>query len=154
MAAGGSAIQPSNAGQHLLCAAHRPSTGIVAPMHRTPTPLSVTIAAILIAVYGVLSLLRLALYGSGLPSSAVGMAIWAFCIVGFGVVAYSLHRGSNVVRCLLALAVVASLVWFPIYKPEMPQGGMHLALYVLQLVLPVVASALTFTRQARGWFRG
>lgn len=123
-------------------------------MHRTPTPLSVTIAATLIAVYGVLSLLRLALYGSGLPSSAVGMAIWAFCIVGFGVVAYSLYRGSNVVRCLLALAVAASLVWFPIYKPEMPQGGMHLALYVLQLVLPVVASALTFTRQARDWFRG
>ena len=67
-------------------------------MHRTPTPLSVTIAATLIAVYGVLSLLRLALYGSGLPASAVGMAIWVFCIVGFSVVAYSLYRGSNVVR--------------------------------------------------------
>ena len=107
-------------------------------MHRTPTPLSVTIAATLIAVYGVLSLLRLALYGSGLPSSAVGMAIWAFCIVGFSVVAYSLYRGSNVMRCLLALAVGASLVLFPIYKPEMPEGGLHLVLYVLQLALPVL----------------
>lgn len=122
-------------------------------MHRTPTPLSVTIAATLIAVYGVLSLLRLALYGSGLPSSAVGMAIWVFCIVGFSVVAYSLYRGSNVMRCLLALAVGASLVWFPIYKPEMPEGGLHLVLYVLQLALPVVACALTFTPQAMAWFK-
>lgn len=153
MAVGGSAIQPSNVGQHLLCAAHRPSTGIVAPMHRTQRPLSITVAAVLIAIYGVLSLFRLAIYGSGLPASATGMAIWAVCIAGFAAIAWLLYSGSNVMRWFLALAVGASLVLFPIYKPEMPEGGLHLVLYVLQLALPVVACALTFTPQAMAWFK-
>lgn len=122
-------------------------------MTSASAPKSVSMAAWMIAFYGVLSLLRLAMYGSGLPYSAVGIAIWALCIAGFATVSYGLYRGSNVVRWLLALAVVASWVAFPIYKPEMPQGSMHLALYVLQLVLPVVASALTFTRPSRGWFK-
>lgn len=122
-------------------------------MHVTHPPQPVAIAAWLMALYGVLSLFRLAIYGSGLPTSAVSIAIWLLCIAGFAAVAYGLYRGSNVVRWLLALAVVASMVVFPIYKPEMPEGGMHLLLYVLQLALPVVASALTFIPQARAWFK-
>lgn len=121
-------------------------------MHVNHPPKPVAIAAWLIALYGALSLFRLAIYGSGLPTSAVGIAIWLLCIAGFAAVAYGLYRGSNVVRWLLALAVGASIVLFPIYKPEMPEGGMHLALYLLQLALPVVASALTFMPQARAWF--
>lgn len=114
---------------------------------------NVVISAWLITLYGVLSLFRLAIYGSGLPTSAIGIAIWAVCIAGFASIAWLLHRGSNVMRWLLALAVGASIVLFPIYKPELPEGGVHLALYILQLALPVVASALTFTPQARAWFK-
>ena len=122
-------------------------------MHVAAPPKPVTTAAWLIALYAVLSLLRLAIYGSGLPTSVVGIAIWAICIAGFAAIAWLLYRGSNVMRWLLALAVGASIVLFPIYKPEMPEGGMHLLLYVLQLALPVVASALTFTPQARAWWK-
>lgn len=121
-------------------------------MQVATTPKSVTVAAGLIAVYGALSLLRLAIYGSGLPTSVVGLAMWLVCMAGFAAIAWWLHRGSNAVRWLLALAVVASVVVFPIYKPELPEGGVHLALYVLQLVLPVAASVLTFTPPARAWF--
>ena len=121
-------------------------------MHLASPPKAVTTAAGLIAFYGALSLFRLAIYGRGLPTSALGIAIWLLCIAGFAAVAYGLYRGSNIVRWLLALAVGASLVLFPIYKPEMPEGSVHLALYLLQLALPVVASALTFTPQARAWF--
>lgn len=122
-------------------------------MYVAAPPKLVTAAAWLIALYGMLSLLRLAIYGSGLPTSAVGIAIWAVCIAGFAAIAWLLHRGSSVMRWLLALAVGASVVLFPIYKPELPEGGVHLALYILQLALPVVASALTFTPQARAWFK-
>ena len=121
-------------------------------MYLATPPKAVTTAAWLIVFYGALSLFRLAIYGSGLPTSAVGIGIWLVCIAGFAAIAWLLHRGSNVMRWLLALAVGASLVLFPIYKPELPEGGVHLALYLLQLALPVVASALTFTPQARAWF--
>ena len=115
-----------------------------------PTP--VAIAAWLLAAYGVLSLFRIAAYGSGLPSSATSIAIWTLSIACFALIARLIYRGNNLARWLLAIAVAASLVWFPLFKPEIPHGS-QLAIYVLQIALPVVASAMTFTPQAKAWFQ-
>ena len=115
-----------------------------------PTP--VAIAAWLLPAYGTLSLFRIAAHGAGLPSSAISIAIWTLSIACFALIARLIYRGNNLVRWLLAIAVAASLVWFPLYKPEIPQGS-QLGIYLLQITLPVLASAMTFTRQAKAWFQ-
>ena len=120
-------------------------------MKRVP-PATVAVAAWLLLGYGVLSLLRLWIYGSGLPSSAMGWCIWLASLAVFAAVARGLYTGRNWVRWLVTGAVVASVVVMPIYKPELPAGP-QLPLYLLQFILPVLATGLMFTRSANAFFK-
>ena len=116
-----------------------------------PPPRTVAAAAWLLLGYGVLSLLRLWWFGAGLPSSATGWAIWAVALLVFAGIARSLYAGHNLTRWVVAVIVAVSAVLMPVYKPELPTG-VHLPVYLLQFVLPVLASLLTFTASARAWF--
>jgi hypothetical protein len=115
-------------------------------------PIAVAAAAWLLFAYGLLSLLRLWIFGRGLPTSMVGVAIWALAVALFAFVARAIYLGRNWARWLLASAVVLALVSFPILKPEMPQGS-ELVLYALQILIPIAAAALTFTARAKAWFQ-
>lgn len=114
-------------------------------------PHGVAIAAWLLMGYGLLSLLRLWWFGAGLPSTLTGWLIWAVALLVFAAVSRSLYLGHKLTRWLLAAAVAVSAVLMPIYKPELPDG-IHLPLYLLQFVLPVLATVLVFTPSARAWF--
>ena len=114
-------------------------------------PCTVALAAWLLMGYGVLSLLRLWWFGAGLPSTFTGWAIWVVALLVFAGVSRSLYLGHSVTRWVVAAAVAVSAVLMPIYKPELPDG-IHLPLYLLQFVLPVLATVLTFTPSARAWF--
>lgn len=114
-------------------------------------PRTVAIAAWLLLGYGLLSLLRLWWFGAGLPTTATGWGIWAVALLLFAGVSRSLYLGQNLTRWLVALLVAVSAVLMPIYKPALPTGS-HLPLYLLQFVLPVVATLLIFTPSARAWF--
>lgn len=115
-------------------------------------PASVVIAAWLLMGYGVLSLLRIWIYGSGLPSSPTALVIWTVSLGLFAFVAWSVHVGRNWVRWLVAALVVGAVVLMPIYKPEIPRDS-QLPMYLLQFILPVLATGLMFTRSARVWFK-
>ena len=104
-------------------------------------------------VYGLLSLARIWFFGSGLPTSLASAAVWVIAIALFALVSRSLYLGHNWVRWLVAGLVACSVVLLPIYKRELPSGS-ELGIYILQFALPVVASALTFTRKSRTWFQG
>ena len=121
-------------------------------MARSPRPpRTVVAAAWLLFGYGVLSLLRLWWFGAGLPSTFTGWAIWGGALLVFAGVSRSLYLGHSVTRWVVAAVVAVSAVLMPIYKPELPDG-IHLPLYLLQFVLPVLATVLTFTPSARAWF--
>lgn len=121
-------------------------------MARLPRPpLTVVAASWLLFGYGVLSLLRLWWFGAGLPSTFTGWAIWGVALLVFAGVSRSLYLGHSVTRWVVAAVVAVSAVLMPIYKPELPDG-IHLPLYLLQFVLPVLATLLTFTPSARAWF--
>ena len=90
-------------------------------------------------------------FGAGLPSSALGWSIWAVSLLLFAGIARSLYLGHNLTRWAVAVVVAVAAVLMPIYKPELP-GGVHLPVYLLQFVLPVLATLLTFTPSARAWF--
>ena len=102
--------------------------------------------------YGLLSLARIWIFGSGLPTSLTSATVWVIAIAIFAFVSRSLYLGRNWVRWLVVGLIACSVVLLPIYKPEFPSGT-QVAIYALQFVLPVVASALTFTRKARIWFQ-
>ena len=102
--------------------------------------------------YGLLSLARIWLFGSGVPTSLASTAVWVIAIALFAFVSRSLYVGRNWVRWLVAGLVACSVALLPIYKPELPSGS-QLGIYILQFILPVVSSALTFTRAARIWFQ-
>ncbi len=123
-----------------------------APVTGRAPPTAVVAAAWLLLAYGVLSLVRIWLFGSGLPASPTALAIWVGALGAIGAVARALHQGRAWARWLLVLAVGIALVAFPLRKPEIPQGP-QLALYLLQLVMPIVAVALVFTARARSWFK-
>lgn len=121
-------------------------------MSRSPRPpCTVVLAAWLLMGYGVLSLLRLWWFGAGLPASVTGWVIWAVALLVFAGVSRSLYLGHNFTRWVVAAVVASSAVLMPIYKPQLPDG-IHLPLYLLQFVLPVLATVLTFTPRARAWF--
>jgi hypothetical protein len=115
-------------------------------------PIAVVIAALLLFAYGMLSLVRLWLFGSGLPTSPVAAAIWLLAIGLFAMLARALYLGRNWVRWLLTVAVALAVAIFPFVKPEMPAGP-ELVLYAMQILMPIVATALTFTARARAWFK-
>jgi hypothetical protein len=114
-------------------------------------PRNVAIAAWLLMGYGVLSLLRLWWFGAGLPGSVAGVLIWVVALLVFAGIARSLYAGHNLTRWVMAVVVAVSAVLMPIYKPELPTG-VHLPVYLLQFVLPVLATLLIFTPSARAWF--
>ena len=114
-------------------------------------PRSVVGAAWLLMAYGVLSLLRLWWFGAGLPTTLTGGVIWAVALLLFALVSWLVYRGNNVVRWGITVLVAVSAVLMPIYKPELPTG-VHLPLYLLQFVLPVLATVLMFLPRARAWF--
>ena len=114
-------------------------------------PRSVVAAAWLLMAYGVLSLLRLWWFGAGLPTTLTGALIWAVAVLLFALVSWLVYRGNNIVRWGIAVLVAVSAVLMPIYKPELP-AGVHLPLYLLQFVLPVLATVLMFLPSARPWF--
>lgn len=121
-------------------------------MARSPRPpRTVVAAAWLLLGYGVLSLLRLWWFGAGLPGSVTGWVIWAVSLLVFAGIARSLYAGHNLTRWMVAVIVAVSAVLMPVYKPELPTG-VHLPVYLLQFVLPVLATVLTFTPSARAWF--
>jgi hypothetical protein len=115
-------------------------------------PQSVVIAAWLLVAYGVLSLARIWLFGSGMPDSVVGFTIWGIAVASIAFLARSLYLGRNWSRWLLAIAVALAIVVFPFQKPELPDGP-QLGIYVLQILMPIAASALTFTARAKAWFQ-
>jgi len=121
-------------------------------MKEKTRPSAVVVAAWLFVAYGSLSLLRIWLFGRGLPSSIAESIIWLSAIALFTLVAVLLYAGRNWVRWLLAVWVTISVVAFPFLKPEMPEGP-ELGIYILQMVMPVAVCALTFTRRARHWFQ-
>ena len=102
--------------------------------------------------YGVLSLLRLWWFGAGLPTTAAGVAVWVVALLVFAGIARSVYAGHNLTRWGVAVAVLVAAVLMPLYKPELPDG-IHLPVYLLQFVLPVLAALLLFTPAARAWFR-
>ena len=114
-------------------------------------PRSVVAAAWLLMAYGVLSLLRLWWFGAGLPTTLTGALIWGVALLLFALVSRLVYRGNNVVRWGITVLVALSAVLMPIYKPELP-SGVHLPLYLLQFVLPVLATILMFLPSARPWF--
>ena len=119
--------------------------------HDTP-PTSVLIAAWLLVAYGILSLARIWLFGSGMPDSVVGFTIWGIAVASIAFLARSLYVGRNWARWLLAIAVALAIAVFPFQKPELPDGP-QLGIYVLQILMPIAASALTFTARAKAWFQ-
>jgi hypothetical protein len=121
-------------------------------MKKAPPPVTVAVAAGLLLAYGVLSLVRLWIFGNGLPSSLVDGAVWAVSLLVFAVIARCIYRGSNAMRWLVTAAVAAAVVLMPIYKPEMPLDS-QLPMYLLQYILPVLATVLMFTRSAKRWFK-
>ena len=118
---------------------------------KTP-PRPVVLAACLFLAYGLLSLLRIWIFGRGLPSSALEVGIWCLAIALFALIAAMLYAGRNWVRLLVASLVAISVVAFPFLKPEMPEGP-ELWVYVLQIIMPIAACALTFTKRANCWFQ-
>ena len=121
-------------------------------MKEKAPPISVVVSAWLIIAYGFLSLFRIGVFGSGLPSSGTSIAIWSTALACIAFTARSLYVGRNWVRLVLTALVAISVVTFPFQKPEMPEGP-QLGIYVLQIIMPIVACALTFTRRARTWFQ-
>ena len=121
-------------------------------MKQKAPPVSVVIAAWLFMAYGLLSLFRIWLFGSGLPSSTPGILIWCAAIACITLFARSLYVGRNWVRWLLTVLVTVSLVAFPFQKPDIPDGP-QVWLYALQIAMPIAVCALTFTRSAKTWFQ-
>ena len=115
-------------------------------------PLSVLAAAWLLFAYGLLSLVRLWIFGSGLPSSLTTSLVWLVAIALFAGVAWAIYAGHNWARWLVAVTVALAVVIFPFQKPELPQGA-ELSLYALQIVMPIAAAALMFTPRATAWFQ-
>ena len=115
-------------------------------------PFPVVVAAWLFMAYGLLSLFRIWMFGSGLPSSGTGIVIWVAAISCITFIARSLYVGRNWVRWVLTVLVAVSVIAFPFQKPEIPEGP-QVWLYVLQILMPICACALTFTQQARPWFQ-
>ena len=114
-------------------------------------PRPVVAAACLLMAYGVLSLLRLWWFGAGLPTTLTGALIWCVSLLLFALVSWLVYRGNNAVRWGITVLVAGSAVLMPIYKPELP-SGVHLPMYLLQFVLPVLATVLMFLPSARAWF--
>ena len=114
-------------------------------------PIAVAVAAWLLFAYGLLSLIRIWIFGSGWPTSLASTATWVSAIALFAFIARATYLGRNWARWLLAVAVVLAVAIFPFKKPEMPAGP-ELVLYALQVFMPIVAAALTFTPRARAWF--
>ena len=121
-------------------------------MTRPSPPASVAVSAWLLMGYGILSLLRIWLFGRGLPSSLAGIATWALALMCFALLARAIYRGRNEARWLVTALVAGAVVLLPIYKPGLPSGP-HLGLYILQFIMPIAAAALLFTPGARGWFQ-
>lgn len=128
-----------------------PNATITHRMKAHAPPTAVAVAAWLFVAYGILSLVRIWIFGSGLPASYPGIAIWISALAGFAFVARALYLGRNWLRWLVALLVGSAIVLLPLYKPDMPDGP-QLVFYLLQFAMPVVASALTFTPRANDWF--
>ena len=130
----------------------RPENRPQGNMKQKAPPVPVVIAAWLFMAYGLLSLFRIWLFGSGFPSSTAGILIWCAAIACLTFVARSLYAGRNWVRWLLTVLVAVSVVTFPFQKPDIPDGP-QVWLYALQIAMPIAVCALTFTRSARTWFQ-
>jgi hypothetical protein len=121
-------------------------------MKDTP-PTAVAAASALLVAYGILSLLRIWLFGSGAPGSIGSVVVWCAALAALAFIAGSLYMGRQWARWVLTVAVGLAVLVFPFQIPEMPEGP-QLGIYILQILMPIVAAALTFTPRAKAWFRG